>query len=443
MNLLPPLCRLTGALLFVLLPWTSPAQTPTAPSAEAIFAGVPQESIAGEASEFKLFDQQFYNNQLFFLGESHGVQRPQELDFALLKHLNQRAGVRTYLAEVDAPKAYYLNQYLRTGQASTLRRVFRSWVADQSQWGNQEFYQKIQRIRALNQTLPAARRIRFIGIDGLQDLPLAADYAQALVGRHALAAPFRGQLDSVITLLRGASADQLAGPGQRARQELASQAVRYRRQLGSEAYDDLTLLLRNLTYAQQHLNREAVLFANFETQYRTKQLAHEKLYGMWGLAHVLQSPIQGNFAMLAARIRQSQLPLHDKVVSVLCVFSGCQMLYRTASLPAPWQTAGQPYSITEKFNHDGPLVVLDGLAELKQRTAPGSSTLFRLDAPGAASTRRPIRLRYAPGMPADQQMQFQAQVPAAAYAQYLLLVRDSGPVQPLLPATAPSATSRR
>ena len=57
------------------------------------------------------------------------MQRPQELDFVLLKHLNQRAGVRIYVAEVDCAKAYYLNEYKRTGQDSTLRLVFRSWVA--------------------------------------------------------------------------------------------------------------------------------------------------------------------------------------------------------------------------------------------------------------------------------------------------------------------------
>ncbi|GAA4044511.1 hypothetical protein GCM10022409_33220 [Hymenobacter glaciei] len=440
MKLLLSFCRLATALL-LWLPLASSAQTPVATQSETVFTGVPQETIAGEAPDFKLFDPKFYDNQLFFLGESHGVQRPQELDFALLKHLNQRVGVRTYLAEVDAPKAYYLNEYLRTGQDSTLRRVFRSWVAGRAQWGNQEFYQKIQRIRALNQTLPASRRIRFVGIDGLQDLPLAADYVQTLLPRRPVPAPLRSQLDSVMALLRGGTAGSLAALRARTAQELEQHAARYQQSFGMANYDNLALLLRNLGYAQKGLNREAVLFANFETQYLTKQLAGEKLYGMWGLAHVLQGPVQGNFSMLAARIRQSTLPLHDKVVSVLCVFSGCQMLYPSAGLPAPWQTAGQPFTITDKFNHDGPLVVLEGLAELKQRTAPGSSTLFRLDAPGAASTRQPIRLRYAPGMPADQQLQFQAQVPAAAYAQYLLLVRESGPVQPLQPATG--ATSRR
>ena len=430
---LMPLLRLLVSALLLLLPWSGRAQMPAAPA--PVFAGVPQENLALAAPEFKLFDQKFYDNQVFLLGESHGVQRPQELDFALLKHLNQRAGVRTYVAEVDCAKAYYLNEYLRTGQDSTLRRVFRSWVASTAQWGNQDFFSKIQRIRALNLTLPVARRIRFIGLDELQDLPLAADYAQALLGTRPMPAPLRAPLDSVLTLLRRADAGALAGVGRRAAQALATQEAQYRRVLGTATYDGLALLLRN-TFRPVGAGREDMLVANFETQYRTQQLSHEKLYGLWGLAHVLQSPIQGNFRSLAARLKEGQLPLRGKVVSVLCVFSGCQMLFPTAGLPASWQTVGQPFSITDKFNHDGPLSVLTGLTELKQRTMPGSVTLFRLDAPGAATVRQPIQVRYAPGVPAGQQIQFSAQLPAAAYVQYLVLVRDSEPVRPLLPPTA-------
>ncbi|MFC6222509.1 erythromycin esterase family protein [Hymenobacter artigasi] len=431
MKLLHTLRRLALAPLFW-LPLASFAQTPTPAQPETVFAGVPQETVAGEAPAFQLFDQKFYDNQLFLLGEAHGVQRPQELDFALLKHLNQRAGVRTYVAEVDCAKAYYLNEYLRTGDEATLDLVFRSWLAETSQWANQDFRAKLQRIRAWNLTLPANRKVRFLGLDQLQDLPLAGDYLAALLRKSPPPQPLRAPLDSVVTMLRQPTANPaLAG--------LARRALNQQ----TDASADLRYLLLNLTYPLGSMRqREQNIFANLEALYQTRQLTNEKLYGMWGLAHVLQSPLVDGYPSFAARIQQSSLPLRNRVASVLCVFSGCQMLCATAGLSAPWQTAGQPYSSTDKFNHDGPLVVLDGLAELKQRTTPGSSTLFRLDAPGAASARQSIHLRYAPGMPPSQQMQFSPQVPAAAYVQYLLLVRDSGPVRPLQPAAA-GAVGRR
>ncbi|SES87851.1 erythromycin esterase family protein [Hymenobacter actinosclerus] len=428
------LYALAGALLVPTARAQQLAALGSAASA-AVFAGVPQASWQPDSdSAFALFDEAFYANQLFLLGEAHGVARVQDVDLALLKHLNVRAGVRTYVAEVDCSKAYYLNEYLRTGHDSTLRLVFRSWVAGTAQWGNAELYRKFQQIREWNRTLPANRQIRFIGLDALQDKPLAADYLAARLKGQRLRPALRTQLDSVMQLLRndtgaaalGAVAKRSVDVLQRARQQRAAT-------LGP-VYDDVRHLLRNLGYESAGLGREQILFANFEALFRDLQLENEKLYGLWGLAHVLQSPIQGETRLLAGMIRASKLPVHDKVVSVLAMFSGCRMLYPTAGLPPAWQDAGQQtYTRTDKFNHDGPLTVLAGIEELKQRTRPGSTTLFRLDAAGAATTRQPIAVRYALGIPAGQQIQFSPRLPASAYVQYLLLVRDSKAVEPLQP----------
>jgi hypothetical protein len=121
------------------------------------------------------------------------------------------------------------------------------------------------------------------------------------------------------------------------------------------------------------------------------------------------------------------------VVSLLCVFADCQMLMPSAFLPAAWQETGQRYSQTDKFSHDGPMVLIEGMPKLKERTQPGSTTLFTLNAPGASTNRQPIKISYAPGVPAGQQVKFKAELPATAYAQYLILVRTSPAVQPLKP----------
>ena len=126
---------LLGTTLSVLGALVAHAQ-PAAPA--VVFAGVTQVNIPLGPGGFPAFDAAFYGNQLFLLGEAHGVQRPQEIDLALLKHLNERAGVRTCVAEIDCAKAYYLNEYLRTGDEATLDLVFRSWVAETAQWANQD-----------------------------------------------------------------------------------------------------------------------------------------------------------------------------------------------------------------------------------------------------------------------------------------------------------------
>ena len=404
---------------------------------DSVFANAPRETLdlAGPP-QFRLFDEAFYRNKVFLLGESHGVQRLQDVDFYLLRHLNQRAGVRRYLAEVDCAKAYYLNEYLRTGDEATLVRVFASWVREQAQWGNADFMAKIRRIRGLNQTLPSARRIQFVGIDGVQDYALLADYlgdlraaGRPLPPRLALA------LDSVQTALRATPA-LAADLALRTGQALTLAAPAAQRALGRQAYAEVQYALTNLGYARTLLGREQQLFANYQAALPLWHLTHEKLYGLWGLGHVPQQ--KGlNFNSLAAYIRNSTLPDHEKIVSILSTYSGCRMIWASAALPAPWRRQGQRFTEVDKFNHDGPLVRLQGIEALKARTLPSSTTLVRLDAPGTAARRLPVQITYAPGLPASQQMQFDPARPATDYVQYLLLVRDAGAVRPLSATLAP------
>lgn len=347
--------------------------------------------------------------------------------------------MRTYVAEVDCAKAYYLNEYLRTGDEAALDLVFRSWIAETAQWANKDLRAKFQQIRAWNQTLPQRRQIRFLGLDELQDLPLAADYVAALLRNKALPPLLRSQADSVVAALRRLGAPALAGVARRAMHELTAQETAYRRELGSR-YDDLCHVLASVADARGAGQREKNIFANFQRLYRAQHLEREKLYGFWGLQHVLQSPLQGGSTSFASMVRQSSLPVHDKVVSLMCVFADCQMLVPSGWLPPASQENGHRYGQTDKFNHNGPLVVLEGVEELKQRTQPGSTTLFRLDAPAAATTHQPIRVSYSLGAPLGQNMQFKPELPATAYVQYLVLVRNSAAVQPLEPAVAAAAS---
>ena len=418
-------------------------QAPSAPAPDSVFNHAPHELLDLAAGPtFALFDPAFYRHQVFLLGESHGVQRVQDVDFALLRHLNQRAGVRTYMAEVDCAKAYYLNEYLRTGDAATLDRVFASWVAGQAQWANADFVVKIQRIRALNQTLPAGRRIRFVGIDGVQDYALLARYLGALrAGGRPLPPTLAARLDSVAAACATGQPLPVAAVALRAQAALLASEPVARRALGP-AYALVQHALANLGYARTLPDREAQLLANYQVALPLWHLAGEKLYGLWGLAHVLQSPLPGGYLPLAARLRQSTLPGYAAVASILCTYAGCQMMTASATLPAGQRAAGQAFTPSPLFNHDGPLVRLAGIETLKAATPAGGTSLWWLGAPGAAASRQPALVRYAPGVPPSQQLSFDAQRPATDYVQYVLLVRDSPATRPLAPAAADATSGR-
>ncbi|MBD2755242.1 CPBP family glutamic-type intramembrane protease [Spirosoma validum] len=390
------------------------------------YGAIPKEEIVpGKADNFRIFDEAFYQNQLFLLGESHGVQKPQEIDFELLKHLNQKAGIRYYIAEVDATKAFYMNQYLQTGDDATLLKVFRSWIDEKAQWANKDFIRKIQKIRALNQTLPKNRQIQFVGIDRIQDKPLAAERLTQLIAGQKLAKSIRPLADSLAKKLTQSGPDSVAATiALTWLNDWQRNEGMYRKTLGSNA-EALRDLLINVGYLKTIRSRETTIFTNFKTI--LPSLNNEKLYGFWGFFHVLQSPPLKSTKPFACLVKESGI----KVVSITCSYLDCYSMLPTTFLPPFWQDKGKTYTRLNKFNNDSELMHSEGIEAMRAATRPNSLTLFALDRAGSFARQMPIRIKYSPFMP--QKIEFDPQRPMTDYFQYIVLVRDSDMTEPIVP----------
>ena len=399
-------------------------------------APIPKQELdlTADKPDFSLFDKAFYGNQLFLLGESHGFKKAQAVDLALLKHLNQRVGVRFYIAEVDPAKAWYLNQYLQTGQDSTLRLVFRSWIAETAQWANQDFFRKVQAIRAYNQTLPAKKRIRFVGIDAMQDKALVVQQLRELtLGPPAGSGPFAAdqpRLDSIAALLMASPKKPDSLAAQVALHWLAklrNQPADYK-SVALATKQELTATLTGLSYRKTIKRREATLFANFRDAIARLGLQTEKLYGFFGAFHISQAPMVDGNKAFAAQIQASDLPMRGKTVSLLCRYVDSFMMTPTAYLPPFWQDKGNVYTRLDKFNDNGPMMTIDGIKDFMAQSQPNTVTLFKLL--GTAAGMAPITATYSPFMPADQRLTFDPKRPTTDYFQYIVLVRNSDMTEP-------------
>ena len=370
-----------------------------------------EEMLTGKPDNFSLFDEAFYQNQLFLLGESHGVAKPQEVDLRLLTHLNKRIGVRFYIAEVDASQAYYLNQFLATGNQATLTRVFRIWVDQQAQWANKEYRHKIESIRDLNQTLPKNRRIQFVGIDRIQDKALTAEHLSELLGKHGRGQSTQLLADSLIAQLTTDRPDSVAAKTALAwLADWTSNEAAYTRFWGKDA-ETVRQLLTNVSYLKTIRSREVTIFTNFKTV--LPRLNQEKLYGFWGFFHVLQSPLKTG------------------VKPITFSYLDSYTMTPTKFMPPFLQDKGKAFSRIDKFNNDSELMKSEGISTIRPVTKPQSVTLFALDRPGSFARQTPIRITYAAAMP--QKLAFSPALPMTSYFQYLILVRDSDMTTPLQP----------
>jgi Erythromycin esterase len=381
-----------------------------------------------------VFDSGFYRqNQLFLLGEPHGCAVPQEADLALLQHLNAWVGVRHYIAEIDPAQAAYFNEYLRTGDETRLRAVFTGWDGT-AQWGNQDFYDKVRRIRTLNATLPVGQRIQFVGLDRVQDFAFFHRYFSDLLA--ALPADRPVALDSVGQALARVAAPSAGSPAVDSLVRRAGRAGQVLRQtvgLPDSIGRSLQTAVRNLTYfGPKRIRRDSVMALNLREAFATGELApQEKLYGLWGLAHVLQKAPAGVPPQLAELAVRYSLPAGGRVVSIATVLLDSRMLVPTAGLPQPMRPPGNARTTDVPMSQDGPMVFIRGIKDVKAATQPHTVTLCRLDGPGSpyrtsqrlGSVRAPIfNQTLLPKADADATTDF---------FQYLLVVRNGAAVRPL------------
>jgi hypothetical protein len=249
--------------------------------------------------------------QLILVGEIHGFDQPNKFDIDLFKYLHKVHNVNHYIAELDFVQASLLNDFLIRGDQESLHEILKKWVVVQGR-NNKDYFNKYLELQRYYQSLPEDDKFEVIGIDRLQDGELLKTYLKNLY-------PNNTPKDSAV--LENKSIGDL----------LEELNVIYR-----EAPDTLFILSHlktNVIYIEDKQNREEVMFQNFSKIYKTYQLQEHKLYGYFGLYHVFQYRVNGNHP-LASKIRQSNLGLTDKILSINIMMNDSYMVMPSNQLPS-------------------------------------------------------------------------------------------------------------
>jgi hypothetical protein len=335
----------------------------------------------------------FYSNRLFLVGESHGSAAPHLFDLALFEDVARRTGLRDYLAECDPVQGAAFDRYVQTGEDAALRRVFDYWSSKGSQWGSQSYEDKIRGLRAVALRLQGAP-VRVRGLDAIQDWSMTLDWLQA----HNVAFD------------RAAIEAAAAGPA-KAGLLLATLPP-------TESGEDETLAALRVALEAQAANRgrEGTIVASYAAL-ATGVLQNKPAYGMWGLAHVLQEPLKSG-APFAAQVEQSSLPSAGRIASIILV-----PIESTALYAVPQGEGFVPMRV-DTFNVTGPLVKMDGSADLVAAAPSAEVTVYDLAGPGSPyigaldfiHVTTSIRQDFEPGNPTTA---------TPEYARYLGVVRGS------------------
>jgi hypothetical protein len=389
----------------------------------------------------KLFDTDFYKHQYFLFGENHGSAQPLAVDLALFKNLYQKAGVRFYIAEVDATKAWLLNRFLETGDTVFLSKVMRSWKSDTAQWASQENYRKFQGLHQFYQQLPAGQKFQIIGVDVFQDYSLVYEHASYLTDNYKEPV-FRKAIDSLLQIAQQVTNEKRTELNEYARRllpQLLAQETKVKAQL-KDRYPAFRHFVTSLGFVGAGMTRDSIFYRNFESLLAINNWGDKKMYGFIGYFHTLQTGYNnvapfasllvkhkkatGKVASMQMMVLESKLmmPLVGPIKALMPQPAIDKFIRETPGFPTDQRYV--PYTLS----NDNSMMLINGIGELKACSQPNTITLFKLtgkDSPFNRSNNLAMITGFQSLKPTDQS------VVTSNIFQYVIFFRGSGPAIPL------------
>lgn len=262
------------------------------------------------------FEPSFYENEIFMFGFIHGSATPQEVDFRLLKHLNQK-GVKYYAPEVDISLAFFLNQYLVTGSEQLLDYITYYYSFRVPQDASIQFMDKWRKIYQLNKNLNQENKIKVLGFDKMIDKSLALTHLAHLAPKNEVGIP---EIDSLKYYIKttyselhvksekpiwktGKSRDYFFGGDKTELFNKLNGLFENNQDVFLENFGNNAEMVQMIFELTQKKNREKTIFENFQKVAEPLIKKGAKIYCNYGYFHIQQKAIN-NIHSFAAMIKK-------------------------------------------------------------------------------------------------------------------------------------------
>lgn len=290
--------------------------------------------IARSNNPYNILDNNLKNKQVFFLGEIHGIENNEKIDFELLKYLQKKVGIKYYLGEMGYSSAYFINQYLTTGNEKYLNSLFDEFAGTVG-W-TKEGYNFWQSLYEYNKQLPNDKKIKVVGIDLEHQYKLGIIHMNDILPKK----PIPQSVNSIINKLKSINRDRNFEPKiingflQRLKKDMNEKPLVYKRYLGNSFFD-FQQISQNIIndfefskiegdwYKSSNL-RDKLIFENF-SKILSQVPKGSKFYGMWGRPHALQRE-SDKINYVAALMNKKDSKVRNKVLSIAIYYKDCYRL---------------------------------------------------------------------------------------------------------------------
>ena len=386
------------------------------------------------------FNEDFYTNDVFFFGFIHGSEKPQKFDLELLKDLNKH-GVRHYAPEVDYSLAYFFNKYLSSGDEAILDFACHQYRIRVPQDASVQFKNKWKNIYEYNKSLPEKDQISIIGLD--------KEYSKELTLTHlAYIAPENPTGVDIIDSLKFFKNLKLKEINIISRKPVyksgknweyffgTEKTAFYKRFVSKYKKDSISLLkafgensndLKHLMSQSKTLNRENIIYENFQKLCMSLTENQEKVYLNYGYFHIQQQKV--NNKMPLAGLIKKQLNINIISIVGMLSYSEClkgRKLNSTGSISikgTKFKVASyNGYHSSKTWDGDHLFERVNGINRVKKISKNDEVRLFRLDNNSSPFFNRMLFADFNRG---GKKWRVEKNAVTNDYFQYILFIKNS------------------
>jgi hypothetical protein len=362
-----------------------------------------------------VFDENFYQNNVFLVGERHGIDYTYDAVWKLFVHLKEKTNFKYFLLEAPQYWEDNLNKYLETGKEDHLKETF--FQAKGTFYANHSFYNFFKKVHEYNANLKTEDKIEFICID------VEHQYKHS----HAmLLNTFKNHLKTkkdTVEFVKYFFKNDPEKTNQYKKAYATYQTkwnenkIELEKEFGSN-HKNISYLIQNVNNKfltktdkkREDLVRDSLMYENFALKTKSIDLKTAKMFGFFGIDHVYMDTAK-NAKYFASYLVQNKI----KTTSFVMLYSNCETLIPRHYLPGIARIfyGKDPYFTTKNRSNDRVFEHQNSIGILKE-ASPNNITLFNLNAKNAPFQRNHIFID-----------ELKSEKPTTNYLQYLFLIKDS------------------
>jgi len=383
-----------------------------------------------EFEDLKILDEDLQDNEIFFTGEMHGIEMNTTLRMTFLKYFKEKVDFKYYLCELSPAGAYYLNNYLETGEQEILEQFFEPLRGTMS-WNHDSFNHWIE-VYEYNKTLPNDKKIIVVGVDVEHQVDTAfnalVDLLPDATAPNEIKAVLSGLTETSTHLINASyetssdfkiARDEAYRFSQTLKEAIGEHEMLFKEYFGEnfnlfELINDNVLnskvVYENIQNSSFNNVRDKYIFENFLVV--DKELPDGKYYGQWGMHHTIQHIEKGTL-WFAGWLNSDKSSYKGQVLTIIYNYENCTRMSREA---------GGVYA-TAETNYVFPF--LEDVNEL----IGDNVNIYKLDGENSPIKKEPMYQSFTGAELGSKYYKLSDDV--LDFFQYIVLVKDSAATKPL------------